>query len=243
MGREITIPAVVVVLSFVATVGNGAVADHVTKVEMSREYSHHHPEDPTWYCFHVFVGTGSMVQAMSFTSPDDVEYDLVPCQEEGGWCYSDAYLSPGGLTQYGAGSYEFTIVYAGEPDDTTTIPYNVPGDGPIPQVMQQPAVTSPSHLATNVPPSLVIEWDPCTDPAATGIGIELEPEGSPGISVEAHLPVSNTRYGPISLTASVDYELQLDFGHAYYGTNDDGITYVVDTDSEVKMLFHSFSRA
>jgi len=98
-------------------------------------------------------------------------------------------------------------------------------------------VLSPSHLAVDVPANLLIAWDECTDPAATGVGIELEPKDGIGVSVEAHPPVSETQYGPVSLTPGIEYVLQFDFGHAYRRTNADGIEYVVDTDSERKLSF------
>jgi len=216
------------------------VGTHVTKVAMSKEWHYGYPGEAMQYRFDIGVEADASVTGIACQTPVGGSVSLVLDPDDGGWSYGAKYSTPSGLDAFGHGDYTFTITYAADPADTTVVHYGVPGGGPIPQVTQEPIVSSPVHMDVAVPTSLLLEWQACTDPSAQTIGIEWDPQNGIGLSGEVEeLALSETQYGPIALSPNTDYDFQFTFDHVYRGTNADGISYVIDTDAELDLLFHT----
>ena len=216
------------------------VSDHVTAVEMSKEWDHGTPGNPVHYDFDVFIQTDTTVQSVSFATPGGASFPMTWDPDDQGWSYGAEYSTSSELDVYGPGDYVFTIEYNGGGIDTTAIPYEVPGGGEITQVMQEPVMTYPTNGQTQVSTNLILQWESYAGTAANGINIDVEPQDEPGL--EVHLKLSDlglSSYGPVNLTPDCSYEIQFTFDHGYQGVNGDGIEYVVDTDSQSKISFTS----
>jgi len=218
------------------------ISDHVFLVEMSKEWDYETPGESLHYDFDVVLFTDGTVQSASFTTPAGEPPYLLPWNSnDQGWSYHAEYSTPDDLDVYGPGDYLFTIEYIGGSTDTTAIPYEVPGGGEITQVVQEPVMTYPTHGQIEVPANLTLQWEQYIGTVANGIGIDVEPQGGPGLEVQVSLDdLSLSSYGPINLTPGRPYKIQFTFDHAYHGFNEDGIEYVVDADSESKIFFTTF---
>ena len=110
--------------------------------------------------------------------------------------------------------------------------------------MDQPLLaTRPLHNATAVPLTTRIKWVPLDNPDWTyGIEYFPEDEGSQALSGEFEkLPYTTSRTDQLSLSPGTLYEIELTVNHAIWSTNDDGIPYVVDKDSEIEITFTTVS--
>ena len=103
--------------------------------------------------------------------------------------------------------------------------------------------TYPLHNSTDVPLTIDVQLTPLTNPDWT-YSLQWFPEdhGSSALSGElGSLPYTTTTAGPLNLSPDTLYEIELTANHAIWSTNDDGIPYVVDKDSEVEIVFTTVS--
>jgi hypothetical protein len=141
------------------------------------------------------------------------------------------------LCSFPGGAYIFKIKYIKGTSFTTTVVYEEPEGGNIPCIMQEPVLTIPIPDSSTVLTPVIFRWQLVSDPNV--LQIDLEWDTDSGINGEGSiLDPSTDEYGPIKLTTGADYELDIAFNRAYWGTNSDGIPYVIDADSEQKYYFH-----
>jgi hypothetical protein len=211
------------------------VVDHISAIEMSREWHFGYPGEALSYNFNIGLEADVSVVSIDCKIPSGeiLPMDLDP--DDGWWSYGKHFSSPNGLSMFGVGDYFFNITYATGEKNTTSVFYGLPNGSAIPQVTQEPVLLNPLHL-DKVSPNLTLYWEACVDPNAQKIGFEWQPANDVGASGEAYFGVSPTSYGPILLTPDVDYVLQFSFDFCLNGRNLDGIPYWIDTDSERKYL-------
>ena len=79
------------------------------------------------------------------------------------WEYEGKFADQNALLDYGDGIYTITLYYEGAGQGQTTVLFGDPNTGdPIPQPIQEPVLTSPSHNEIVKSP-VTFAWVPCTD--------------------------------------------------------------------------------
>jgi len=236
-----TVSVLAAALLWALPAANGGVSEHVSMVAMSKEWDYGSPGEVVTHPhqFDISVEADGSVTGITCQVPDGGPALVLQPDDTGDpwWSWGGEYATEAELDVYPHGEYVFTIYYSTQDPDVTAVRYEAPGGGAIPQVTQEPVVLSPSHLGRQVPTTVTVEWEPCTDPAATSIGLEWEPDDGLGPSGEVSLPLSQTQYRLVGLADNTTYDLQLTFDQAYRDTNADGIDYVVDTDAQLKVAF------
>lgn len=224
-----------------------SIAEHVFEIEVSLSYDFGEgygssvPED---YQFDAWMQVDNTVVAGTLQTPRGVVY---PAELEvddgenwlGVYAASDSLAD---LSDFTDGEYIFTVTYANGKSQSTSILFALADCSPIAPVDQPLVVTYPLHNAADVPLTINVEMAPLNNPNWT-YGIWCEPvDDDSALSGEIDdLPFDTTTAGPLELSPDTLYEMEITVNHAIWSTNEDGIPYVIDKDSEVEILFTTVS--
>ena len=226
---------------------DGPISSHVFEIEMSLSYDYGEgysssvPED---YQFDAWMWVDDTVVSGTVETPEGIVYQA-EMQVEDGENWLGIYewsTSLGDLSDFTDGDYIFTVTYANGQSQSTIIPFNAEDGSPL-TVPPRPVVTHPVHGATDVSLNTTFLLDPSnmTNPVWT-FGLEYFPISGTGLEGEFdNLPNTTTTVGPVDLSTNTEYEVELTANHAVWSTNNDGIPYVVDKDSEVEVHFTTVS--
>lgn len=225
----------------------GNVADHVFEIEMSLSYDFgegYGSSVPVEYQFDAWMRVDSAVVSGTVRTPSGTVYPatLEEDDDERWLGVYRASASLGDLADFTDGTYVFTVIYTDGTSDLTSVAFALPDGSPIPPVDQRLVATYPAHHATDVPLTTHVLLTPLSNPDWT-YGIYWEPvddDSQPGGEIDG-LPYTTTSAGPLNLGPATLYEIELTVSHAVRSTNDDGIPYVVDKDSEVEIIFTTIS--
>jgi hypothetical protein len=218
------------------------VSDHVLKIQMSSTYNYDFPGVPLHYEFDAWIQVDVTVVSANMQAPDGSVYPMV-YESDGVEAWFGVYVNgsnPSVWDDFGAGTYTFTVNYAGG-SDSTTVDYHLSGGDPIPYVTQEPQFVYPLHDAVDIPLGCTLLFDPATNPDHT-IDIWIEPEDGPGLSYDImFLPHDTSSYGPITLSPETLYEGGYSINHYVNIINADGIPAEMDTDAETQIHFTTAS--
>ena len=223
------------------------ISDHVFEIEMSLSYDYgegYASSVPVEYQFDAWMWVDDTVVSGTVETPEGVVYTAEMEVDDGeNWLgvYAES-ASLDDLSDFTDGVYIFTVTYTNGSSQSTSIPFLQEDSTAIPPVDQVLVATYPVHNAINVPLTIDVLLTPLTNPDWT-YGIDWFPEGGlSGLSgcIE-DLPYTTTIAGPLNLSPDTLYEIELTANHVIRSTNDDGIPYVVDKDSEVEILFTTVS--
>ena len=188
---------------------------------------------------------GHSVQSISVQRPDGQTYAMSLDNSDPTEPYYEFGVSSFDLVDLAAfdsGLFTFTITYTDDSTETTSVLYANPADGePIAPVTQEPALDYPVNGQTNVPLKMGFQFNSCIHPDWT-ISIECEPQDGSANTLEGSLPFDSWTWGiwdwgGTSLLPGKIYNIELVYNNAYWGTNTDGIGYVVDKDAELDTTF------
>jgi len=223
------------------------ISNHVFEIEMSLSYDYgvgYGSSVPVDYQFDAWMRVDNAVVSGTIETPGGVVYPAeMEVDDDEKWLgiYGES-ASLDDLADFNDGVYIFTVTYANGESESTSILFALEDESPIPPVDQVLVATYPLHNATDVPLTIDVLLTPLSNPDWT-YGLDWFPEGaSSGLSgcIE-DLPYTTTTAGPLNLSPDTLYEIELTVNHAIWSTNDDGIPYVVDKDSEVEITFTTVS--
>lgn len=140
--------------------------------------------------------------------------------------------------EFGAGNY--TLVLSSPLGTVTTvIPFVKAGTTTaITQPTQIPVITSQTMGQTNASIGGLFTWQPVTDTAdINAISVHLDAQGNRVFGQV--LSASATGVGPNALTLDTNYDLELDFQHAFSATTAQGIHYQVDKKNNIELYFRT----
>jgi len=145
------------------------------------------------------------------------------------WEYRARFSDIADLQAYGDGEYtialrydDIMLHYANGAWSQTTAWFGIPDTNePIPQPTQEPVLISPLHHQTLQSP-IIFSWEPCTDPNAADVFIDLYELGTTGIKW-GDFDVSETSWGPVYLPDGI-WEAMVVFEQWIHNKNNDGIT-------------------
>jgi len=225
---------------------NASVSDHVFKIEISTTYDHDRPSDPTNYEFDAWIQIDETVVSGTVQAPSGTSYPLTLVEEDGERWLGYYFISydVNDLEDYNDGTYSFTVEYYDNSSDSTSVDYLLENGEPIPPVTQVPAFVYPAQEETDVPLVLSFQFEPALDPNLE-ISLSWEPEysiPSPFLAAEAeklHYNVSS--YGPVTLSPSIYYDVELVLNRVVRTVNTDGIPAVLDKDAECDVYFTTAS--
>lgn len=228
-------------------VTDSPISAHIFEIEMSLSYDFgegYGSSVPDDYQFDAWMQVDDTVVAGTLQTPGGVVY---PAEMEvddgenwlGVYAASDSLAD---LSDFTDGEYIFTVTYANGKSQSTSILFALADGSPIPPVDQPLVVTYPLHNAADVPLTINVEMAPLNNPDWT-YGIWCEPVyDDSALSGEIDdLPFDTTTAGPLELSPDTLYEMEITVNHAIWSTNEDGIPYVIDKDSEVEILFTTVS--
>lgn len=224
---------------------DGPISRHVFEIEMSlsSDYGEGYGSSvPVEYQFDAWMRVDDTVVSGTVETPEGIVYPAeMDVDDDENWLgIGEWSASLGGLSDFTDGDYIFTVTYANGQSQSTTVPFETQDGSPL-TVPPRPVMTAPVHGATGVPLITNFLLDPSnmTNPVWT-YGLEYFPtdDDSSALSGEFdNLPNTTTTVGPVDLSSNTEYEIELTANHAVWSTNNDGIPYVVDKDSEVEIIF------
>lgn len=228
----------------------GGITNHVKRISMSTTY-HYTTTNPVRYTFDADVDlrVSHSVKAITVERPDGQTYAMTLDNSDPSEPYYEFGVSSfdlADLTAFDSGLFTFTITYTDDSTETTSVLYANPNDGqPIAAVTQEPVLSYPADGQTNVPLKMGFRFDSCRDPNWT-IGIECEPQDGSADVLEGSLAYDAWiwgvwNWGGESLLPNKTYDVEMTYDNAYWGTNADGIDFVVDKDAELDMTFTTTS--
>ena len=222
------------------------ISDHILHIEMSTTYDFGDVSGvPVEYKFNASMQVDDTVVSGTIITPGGVEYPAV-MEVDGGenWLgISEESPSLSGLADFTGGFYVFTVTYDNGTTASTAVLYALEDGSEIPPVDQPLNATYPLHNAIDIPLTIDVQLTALSDPNWT-YSIEWEPvtdDPTALTGVFEQLPYTTTTVGPVNLSPARDYELSLTADHAIWSTNPDGISYVVDKDSERSIAFTTIS--
>ena len=214
-----------------------AISTTVSGIEISVFWDYNNPTDlnDLAYIFYLAVDTNEIVNLVQFLTPAANTFEI-PMQDHTDsngiqtwhsvdsnthyWEYLAEFNETNDLLDYGDGNYTITAHYVGEAQAETTIWFGIPEtNDPIPQPIQEPNMTFPSHNGT-APSSVTFTWQECNDANTASIWLHLEKAGT--YNEIYVVSVNDTNSGLIVLSDGF-WETELYFIHRYDFNNLDGI--------------------
>lgn len=222
--------------------------DHVWSIEIAQGWDYEYPDDPCdlTYEFTLRVATDTTIDFIEFLTPagytfqipqlgeqcvDEVCTSYVSDGNTAQWEYYGGFSDQASLADYSDGLYTVKVYYASGGQGQTTVSFTVPGTSdPIPQPIQEPILTYPTHNST-VPPLVTFNWEDCDDAAVNMIILVLENlETSDGLYSD--FPPDANSWDNVDLSEA-SWEGDLSFGARYTPFfNDDGVEIKVSKYSE-----------
>ncbi len=224
------------------------IIDHILMIEMSLSYDFgegYASNMPVDYEFDAWMRVDDTVVSGTIRTPGGTVYPAEMETDDGENWLGIGVGSPQleDLADFTDGEYRFTVVYTNGTSQSTSILFALEDGGPIPPVDQVLVAEYPVHRSTDVPLAIHVKLIPLDNPDWT-YGLEWFPvdEDSDALSGGLEeLPYTTTTAGPLNLSPNTLYEIELTTNHAIWSTNEDGIPYVVDKDSEVEIQFTTVS--
>jgi len=243
MTNRIKIPVVVCIfLAVYVSQASANVNEHVLRIEMSTTYKFGTTSMiPIAYCFDAWMEVDETVESGSVQPPGSDPCDArLEVDGESRWLGIGVHSSNlDGMDGFVEGTYTFTVNYTGGGSDSTTVEYSLENGDPIPPVDQPLEATYPVNGAVGVPLAISFDLEPLSDPNWTYSVIWAPDNGDPAVKsgeIEG-LEYTTTSVGPIVLSPGILYEVELNVAQVLWSVNSDGISYVVDKDSERFLYF------
>ena len=224
------------------------ISGHVFMIEMSLSYDFgegYASSVPVDYEFDAWMRVDDTVVSGTIRTPGGAVYPAeMETDDNENWLgIGEGSDSLEDLADFTDGEYIFTVVYANGTSQSTSILFALEDGSPIPPVDHVLVAEYPVHHSTDVPLTIDVELISLDNPDWT-YGLEWFPvdEESDALSGGLEeLPYTTTTAGPLNLSPNTLYEIELTANHAIWSTNEDGIPYVVDKDSEVEIHFTTVS--
>jgi hypothetical protein len=224
----------------------GTISDHVLRIEMSTTYDFGDVNSvPVEYQFNASMQVDDTVDTGTIQTPGGIIYPAVMEVNEGenwlGISEKSSLLSD--LADFTEGFYIFTVNYTNGTTASTAVLYALEGGSPIPPVDKSLNATYPLNNAIDIPLTIDVQLVALSDPNWT-YSVEWVPViDNPLVlsGVFEQLPYTTTTVGPVNLSPATEYKLNLTADHAIWSTNPDGISYVIDKDSERSIIFTTVS--
>ena len=218
-----------------------SISEHISKIEISTSYDYGFPGDDLEYEFDASIQVDETVASGTVQVPDGTIYPLtLDDNDSETWLsYSIESSNPDDISDMLFGTFTFTVTYNDGSSDSTSVLYAAENGDPLTPVTQQPQLTNPAHMSENISTQLTFEFDPASNTNDI-IEISWEPVTDDQDSLEGQteeLPYDSSSYGPVTLSPSTAYEVEMTINNVRRFTIDAGIPVVMDMDAESKILF------
>ncbi len=246
---------------------NGGVWDYVSSIDIAQIWDYNDPTDSTdlTYDFqlrisalgYMAVDMDTDVVSVEFLTPagntfqiprgpgqwsnriwTSYKYEYDTEWGEATWEYRSRSTNLADLQAYGDGEYTIILHYADGNQSQTTAWFAVPDTHDrIPQPTQEPVLTSPVHHQTLGSP-VTFTWEPCTDPNADYIHIDVDELGTAGLGDKGtDFDKTETKWSRVYLPDGV-WETEIVFDQWMSNmTNRDGIPVSLRKSSQSKYRF------
>ena len=200
---------------------------------------------PVEYQFNAFMQVDDTVVSGTILTPEGVVYPAVMEVDEGENWLGISEKSPllSGLADFTEGFYIFIVNYTNGATASTAVHYALEDGSAIPPVDQPLNATYPLNNAIDIPLTIDVQLTALSNPDWT-YSIEWAPVIDDPLALSGvfeQLPYTTTTVGPVNLSSDTEYELNLTADYAIWSTNPDGISYVIDKDSERSIIFTTVS--
>lgn len=241
----------ITILTLPAKGKKGNIAKHVYVIGMSLGLDYQFPDEDLIYECTFRVQSDASVARVEFLTPAGYTFEIqkLPKKllpnghttyeydgETAHWMYWAHYSDEGGLEDYGDGTYTITVFYEGGGQDQTTAWFGIPRtDNYMPQPTQKPISIFPLHEYTTTS-RVTFEWEPCEDPSANLIVLNLENLDT-GEEIRKWFQPRKNRWKNVKLSAGL-WDADLSFGQRYRPVrNNDHILVRATKYSEIDYMF------
>ncbi len=249
--KIVLVSLAITILTLPAKGKKGNIAEHVYGIEIGQGWDYQYPDKDLIYDCTFRVQSDASVDHVVFLTPAGYTFEITKVDVQrpngytsyyydgGGIAYWEYYVESeveSGLKDYGDGTYTITVFYEGGGQDQTTAWFGIPRtDNYIPQPTQKPISIFPLHDDTTTS-RVTFEWEPCEDPSANLIFLQLENLDT-GEEIRKGFQPRKNSWKNVKLSSGL-WDVDLSFGQRYRPVrNNDHILVGVAKQSEIDYRF------
>jgi len=248
--KIVLVSLAITILTLPAKGKKGNIAEHVYGIEIAHGRDYQFPAEDLIYECTFRVQSDASVDRVEFLTPAGNTFEITKNTvqwpngktsyeydgETAHWMYWAYYSDESGLEYYGDGTYTITVFYEGGGQDQTTAWFGIPRtDDYIPLTTQKPISIFPLHGDTTTS-RVTFEWEPCEDPSANLIVLQLENLDT-GEEINKWFQPRKNSWKNVRLSAGL-WDADLSFGQRYRPVrNNDHILVRVSKYSEIDYMF------